>query len=91
MTLPTPDSLRSFPLLRFASGESLGRLAAAAEAKVLEHGELIWRAGEIPSRVWFLRRGLIEVVRVTAGGAEVGLALFGPRECPGLFAALDGR
>ncbi|HNO59057.1 MAG TPA: Crp/Fnr family transcriptional regulator, partial [Plasticicumulans sp.] len=31
------------------------------------------------------------ITRTTPDGDEVGLALFGPRECPGLFASLEGK
>ncbi len=91
MLLKLAETFRTFPLLRHASSATLEALAAETETKQLTCGELLWRAGDVPTRVFLLRRGLIEIVRVTAGGAEVGLALFGPRECPGLFAALDGR
>lgn len=60
-------------------------------AGTLEHGESLWRAGDSPSHGYFLVRGLVEVTRATADGEEVALALFGPRECPGLFASLEGK
>lgn len=87
----TAEALRTFPLLRNASEETLARLAGTALSEELGYGEFVWRASETPSRIAFLRRGIIEIVRLTAAGGEVTLALFGPRECPGLFAALDGR
>lgn len=78
-------------MLRHASDATLQVLAKETELLRLESDDFLWRAGDVPSRVFLLKRGLVEVVRSTPGGAEVALALFGPRECPGLFASLDGR
>ncbi|MFO0552706.1 MAG: Crp/Fnr family transcriptional regulator [Polyangiaceae bacterium] len=91
MAAITPEALRQFPLLRYASDETLARLVAVAEKTEFAYGDIVWHAAEEPLKVGLLRRGIIEIVRVTATGAEVTLALFGPRECPGLFAVLDGK
>lgn len=85
------ESFRAFSLLRQASSATLEALAGETETRQVPCGEFLWRAGSVPTHVFLLRRGLVEIVRPTASGAEVGLALFGARECPGLFASLDGR
>lgn len=87
----TPDKLKGFPLFRQASAETLRDLAAATVLTTLAQGDHLWRVGDAPSHGYFLARGLIEITRATPDGEEVGLALFGPRECPGLFASLEGK
>ena len=87
----TLDKLRGFPLFRQASPETLRDLAAATVVTTLAQGDHLWRVGDAPSHGYFLVRGLIEITRTTPDGDEVGLALFGPRECPGLFASLEGK
>lgn len=84
-------ALRTFPLLRQASPEAVDRLAARAQRLELTLDQRLWTSGEMPTSLHFLRRGLVEMVRLMPSGAETSLALFGPRECPGLFAALDAR
>jgi len=87
----SPEGLRQFPLFRQASDLTLARLSDLSESASYGYGDLLWRAADVPLRVGLLRKGIVEVVRCTALGGEVTLALFGPRECPGLFAALDGK
>lgn len=85
------DKLRAFPLFKDARPETLERLSTATHAVSLRQGDALWRRGDEPTHAVLLLRGLVEVTRVTPDGEEVALALFGPRECPGLFAVVDGK
>ncbi len=85
------ELLRAFPLFRSASLETLSALAATAQTQKLSHGDCVWQEGDCPAQVYMLARGLVEIVRSGPNGDDVTLALFGPRECPGLFAAVEGR
>lgn len=91
MSANLSDKLRGFPLFRQAHPDTLRDVANATGAAVLQHGDVLWHAGEVPSQVYLLTRGLIEISRATPDGEEIGLALFGPRECPGIFATLEGK
>ncbi len=85
------ELLRAFPLFRHAGEQTLATLAPLVRSVSYAHGQALWDVGELPDQAYFLSHGLVEIVRPTQAGEEVGLALFGPRECPGLFAMLDGR
>lgn len=91
MAASITDKLRGFPLFRQAQAETLRDVAGSTVATTFSHGETLWRPGDVPAHGYFLTRGLIEITRATPDGEEIGLALFGPRECPGLFAALEGK
>lgn len=85
------DRLKAFPLLSAASPEALRRVAEATHATTYGQGDFVWRAGDVSHCVFFLCRGLVEITRAMPDGSEVAFGLFGPRECPGLFASLDGK
>lgn len=91
MSAPIVDKLRGFPLFRQATAETLRDIADATTVTICQQGDFLWHAGDVPAHCYFLTRGLLEITRATPDGQEIALALFGPRECPGLFAALEGK
>lgn len=91
VSAPAADKLRAFPLFRSCRPETLRDLAAATVVGSVRYGDWLWAPGDAPAASFFLVRGLVEITRPTPDGEEVTLALFGPRECPGLFASLEGK
>jgi len=83
--------LRAFPLFRQSAETTLEAVSLAASVVMAEQGDYLFRAGDVPVQACLLVRGLVDVTRLTATGEEVGLALFGPRELPGLFAIMEGK
>lgn len=91
MTASLTDKLHGFALFRNAQPETLRDVASATVSTLYRQGDLLWRGGDVPTHVYFLARGLIQITRPMPDGTEIGLALFGPRESPGVFAALEGK
>lgn len=55
-----------------------------------DEGAHIWCAGDQATHFAFVLRGLVQVVKSTARGEDITLALFGPSEGVGNIAAMQG-
>lgn len=82
--------LHGFTLWRDAGDAGRAAIAAVATASSAVEGERLWAEGDPADRVILVCGGLVQIVRRTAQGDEMSIGLFGPRECIGLAAALDG-
>lgn len=70
-------------------GATVERLASEARTLRFRKGALIWTAGQTPTSLTIVARGLVKVFRRKPDGEEVALGIFGPRDPIGLTAVLN--
>ncbi|MBK9035737.1 MAG: Crp/Fnr family transcriptional regulator [Myxococcales bacterium] len=81
--------LRTSHFLRTVPPPVIERLAGRASARGLVAGAHLWREGDRATGFHVIVHGLVTVRRTLASGAEVIVAIFGPRENVGDTAALE--
>ncbi|MBP8810867.1 MAG: Crp/Fnr family transcriptional regulator [Kofleriaceae bacterium] len=82
--------LRTSHFLRAVPTALLERLATRANVRELAAGDALWREGDPAVAFHLIVTGLVTIRRSLASGAEVIVAIFGPRENVGDTAALEG-
>jgi CRP/FNR family transcriptional regulator len=83
--------LKGFRVFSHLPRAQLKRLAARLDPQHIKAGAEIYPAGRIPTSVFLLRKGAMEIARLGARGRKVGLAVVGPGEAFGYLGLLEGR
>jgi CRP/FNR family transcriptional regulator/CRP/FNR family cyclic AMP-dependent transcriptional regulator len=73
------------------SDVELATLAASVRPRVFREGETVFHKDDPGSGLYVIRAGTIKIALVAPDGQETLIALFGPGECFGELAVLDGR
>lgn len=79
------------PLFADLDGESLRQLAAVAHRRAFHTGDVIFHRGDPGQVLYVIRLGKVRIFLTSPDGQEVALAVFGPGECFGELALLDGQ
>lgn len=79
------------PFLAWIRAEELATLRGRAVSRNFERGATIMHEGEVPGRVVVIERGHAKVTTTGDDGKETLLALRGPGDIIGEFAAVSGR
>lgn len=72
------------------SEEGRQTLAEACRSKSFKPGEVLFHEGDAAHTLYIVRSGQVKIVLVAADGAETILHIYGPAECLGEMALLDG-
>lgn len=84
------EVLKRTPALAGVDASTLSSLAEVTTLRSLSRRERLWDAGDQPRHFVVVRRGVLKVVRPTAGGRSVICGLFGPPDSVGDLALLKG-
>jgi len=82
-------SLRAFHLFRSLPDTILNELSPHVSWVEYREGDHLWHTGDPSTHFVFIARGLVQVVRLSARGAQSTLAIFGPGEGIGNVAAME--
>ncbi len=83
--------LRASPLFRDVSAEQLRDFARETSLRRYDEGQALWLAGDPPTHITLILRGLVQVVRRLPNGDVSTVGLFGPREPIGTVAVIHRR
>lgn len=94
-TAPVGSDIRTTPLFNpnlfpALTPEQLGRAAGYGRTRSIDQGEILLDVGDRPLRIFIVTRGLLEVVRPSDRGQELGTEL-GPGQFSGEVGTLSGR
>ena len=81
--------LKGFRLFSHLPKAQLRRLEAKLKPLHVEAGTAIYPAARIPTSVFLLRKGVVEIARLGPRGRKVGLAVVGPGEAFGYLGLLE--
>jgi len=81
--------LKGFRIFSHLPRAQLQRLQARLKLQHIRAGAEIYPAGRMPTSVFLLRKGAVEIARVGPRGRRVGLALVGPGEAFGFLGLLE--
>lgn len=81
--------LKGFRLFGHLPKAHLRRLQARLKPLHVAAGTVIYPAGRIPSFVFLVRKGAVEIARLGPRGRKVGLAVVGPGEAFGYLGLLE--
>ena len=84
------DVLRRSRLFVGIDASLAERLAHAAVTRSYQRGEQLWRAGEMPHALLFVKSGLVKLTRPAARGRTALCGLFGPPSCLGELVLVKG-
>jgi CRP/FNR family cyclic AMP-dependent transcriptional regulator len=93
----TPDPLdhaaylAQVPLFADLDSESLRQLASVAHRRAFRAGAVIFNRGDPGQVLYVIRQGKVKIYLTSPDGQELALAVFGPGECFGELALLDGQ
>lgn len=94
---PTPSAaqdrarrLRGAACFGALGTEDAAKLARESRIRRLDEGERLWRAGAPGAGFALVQDGLVLISATRADGDRAVFGLFGPGECVGIAAALDG-
>ncbi|MCC6178282.1 MAG: Crp/Fnr family transcriptional regulator [Chloroflexi bacterium] len=87
----TAELLARSPLLRNLSPESLSRLASVARRRTYRRGEVVFHQGDPGDSLHILLEGRVKIVLDAESGDEAVIAIFGPGDCFGELALIDGE
>lgn len=79
------------PIFKGLTEEEMLEIAGITSSRVLEKGELAYRAGEVTNTMFVVHTGKLKLYRLTANGKEQVLQIIGPGEFIGeltLFSSL---
>lgn len=79
------------PLFATLDAESLREIAAAARRRSYAQGEIIFYRDDPGQVLYLIRKGKVKIFITSPDGHEVVLAVFGPGDCFGELALLDGQ
>lgn len=85
-----PDFLALMPLFSPLSAPERGELAALMVERRYHKGTTLFTEGDPSERAIFVHSGRVKVYRLTSGGHEQILGIFGPRQPVGMVAVLSG-
>jgi CRP/FNR family cyclic AMP-dependent transcriptional regulator len=83
--------LAQVPLFADLDADSLRQLASAAHRRAFRVGEIIFNHGDPGQVLYVIRQGKVKIYLTSPDGQELSLAVFGPGECFGELALLDGQ
>ncbi|HUL74924.1 MAG TPA: Crp/Fnr family transcriptional regulator [Vicinamibacterales bacterium] len=87
----SPEGLARLPLFRRVSLEDRLRVAAVARVRTLERGEGIFQEGDASDSFVTVLTGRVKVSKMTPGGKDLILHIFGPGDPLGAVAVYDSR
>lgn len=73
MRRPSTAFFRTNRLLEGVPAEETDALEAGAESRTLRKKQVLWKPGDVPERVYFVRNGIVKVSKVTEEGRELTL------------------
>lgn len=82
--------LRGSFIFRDVDEAAVDRLAAVAQVRTLERGQLLFNQGDDGNALYAVARGLVRIWIGGAGGKELTLAMMEPGDVFGEIALLDG-
>lgn len=84
------EFLRRSPLFTGIDAALVERLAQVAVTRHYSRGDQIWRAGEAPHALLFVKSGMVKLTRPAARGRTALCGLFGPPSCLGELVLVKG-
>jgi len=84
-------SLAGTAILESMSEADLLHLEARCKWRRFRNGQMVFEAGSPSKEVFFIAEGRVNVTTTSVSGKEVVFASFGPGDCFGELAALDGH
>lgn len=84
-------TLCKLPLLSGLPEADLVELAAVAQTKLLESGQGLIRAGEVPAFLIFVISGQLQALEISADSRAIGLAFLNPGDVIGCLTLVDGQ
>ena len=84
------ESLRQVPLFSNMSEKNLKRVAKACKVRKFDAEDAIVRQGDDGVGLFIITKGRVKVVKQTAGGRKLEIAMHGPGEFFGEFSVIDG-
>lgn len=91
MTPDIRDLIRRIPMFRRVSKEDRVHLAAMTGVRTYEKGDVIFSESDPADEFFTLVEGRVKVFKMTPGGRNVILELFGPGDPLGTVAVFEGR
>jgi CRP/FNR family transcriptional regulator len=85
------EVLRQTTIFRRVSPEDRQRLAAVANLRAYDRGDLLFSEGDPPDWLYTVASGRVKVFKTTARGSDVILDLFGPGDPVGAVAVYESR
>jgi CRP/FNR family transcriptional regulator/CRP/FNR family cyclic AMP-dependent transcriptional regulator len=83
--------LAQVPFFASLGERDLRALAETCRGRSFEPGEVLFEEGEEGSALYLLRAGQVKIVREAPQGESVILHIYGPGECLGEMALVDGQ
>ncbi len=83
--------LKGFRIFSHLPKAQLRRLEGKLKPQHVGAGAVIYPAGRIPTSVFLVRKGAVEIARLGPRGRKVGLAVVGPGEAFGYLGLLEGQ
>lgn len=84
------DTVRSVPIFAELTERDLAALVEDFRLREYGRDELIFRQGDETTEIYVVLRGKVRIYKVSPGGEETTIAIFGPNDVIGEMAALDG-
>jgi CRP/FNR family transcriptional regulator len=85
------EVLRQTTIFRRVTPDDRRRLAAVANLRAYEKGDILFREGEPSDLLYTVASGRVKVFKTTARGSDVILELFGPGDPVGAVAVYESR
>jgi CRP-like cAMP-binding protein len=85
------EVLRRSTIFRRLSADDRQRLAAVAQSRAYEKGQVLFSEGDAPDSLLLVVTGRVKIYKMTARGTDVILEIFGPGDPVGAAAVYEGR
>jgi CRP-like cAMP-binding protein len=91
VTHPTPAVIAQIPLFRRVTPEDRDRIAAVAQVRAYERGDLVFDEGDPSDFFFIVLSGRVKVFKHAPSGNDLILEMFGPGGPLGAVAAYEAR
>jgi CRP/FNR family transcriptional regulator len=85
------DILRRSTIFRRLAADDRQRLAAVAQLRDYDKGQMLFAEGDAPDVLFIVVSGRVKIYKMTARGTDVILEIFGPGDPVGGAAVYEGR
>ena len=85
------ETVRSIPLFTDIAERDLAAIIADFRLREYSRDELIFRQGDETTEIYVVLRGKVRIFKISPGGEETTIAIFGANDVIGEMAALDNQ